>query len=109
MACIALSLSACNGGTATGTGALSLAITDAPVLEDVEVCVHFSSITLHHADGDRLQIPYDPASYYDATDGCSSNVPSDDPGALHNAVALSAMQGARTVTLLDSRDVKAGV
>jgi hypothetical protein len=43
-------------------------VTDSPVLEDVDVCIHFTGITLHHSDGDQIQIPYDPGTYTDATE-----------------------------------------
>jgi hypothetical protein len=111
---IALLLSACGGGGAgdAGTGSLSLSVTDSPVLEDVDVCIHFTGITLHHADGDLIQIPYDSSTYYDATDGCINNVDPADPNvgdaSQNNAVALSALQGVLSVKLMESEEVKAG-
>ena len=112
---IALLLSACGGGGGGGgssTGSLSLSVTDSPVTEDVAVCIHFTSITLHHSDGDLIHIPYDSSTYYDPTDGCIDNVdpdnhgPSEDPS--NNAVALSELQGVLSVQLMDSQEVKAG-
>lgn len=111
----ALFLSACGGGgggDGTSTGSLSMGITDAPVQEDVAVCIHFNSITLHHTDGDVIQIPYDSSTYYDPSynDGCSKNVAPSTLGndASKNAVALSALQGVLSVQLADSQEVKAG-
>jgi len=111
---MALLLTACGGGGGggTGTGSLSLSVTDSPVTEDVAVCIHFTGITLHHSDGDLVQIPYDSSTYYDPTDGCIDNVdpnnhgPQEDPA--NNAVALSALQGVLSVQLMDSQEVKAG-
>jgi hypothetical protein len=107
---MALLLSACGGGGGggAGTGALSVSVTDSPVLEDVDVCIHFTGITMHHTDGDLIQIPYDSSTYYDDTDGCVNNVASDDPNAENNAIALSSLQGALSVSLMESADVKAG-
>jgi hypothetical protein len=112
---MALLLSACGGGGGGGggsTGSLSLSVTDSPVTEDVAVCIHFTGITLHHSDGDLIQIPYDSSTYYDPTDGCINNVdpdnhgPQEDPS--NNAVALSNLQGVLSVQLMDSVEVKAG-
>lgn len=108
---MALVLAACGGGGGggdAGTGSLSLSVTDSPVLEDVDVCIHFTGITLLHSDGDLIQIPYDASSYYDDTDGCINNVSSDDPNAVNNAVALSSLQGVLSVKLMESEEVKAG-
>jgi hypothetical protein len=107
---MALLLSACggDGGGDAGSGSLSVSVTDSPVLEDVDVCIHFTGITLHHSDGERIQIPYDSSTYYDDTDGCVNNVPSDDPNAVNNAVALSSLQGVLSVKLMESEEVKAG-
>ena len=115
LSAIALLLSACGGGGGGGgasTGSLSLSVTDSPVTEDVAVCIHFTGISLHHSDGDLIQIPYDSSTYYDPADGCIDNVdpnnlgPQDDPS--KNAVALSALQGVLSVQLMDSQEVKAG-
>jgi len=113
LSAIALLLSACGGGGGgSSTGSLSLSVTDSPVTEDVAVCIHFTSITLHHSDGDLIQIPYDSSTYYDPADGCIDNVdpnnlgPQDDP--YNNAVALSELQGVLSVQLMDSQEVKAG-
>ena len=115
LSAIALLLSACGGGGGGGgasTGSLSLSVTDSPVTEDVAVCIHFTGITLHHSDGDLIQIPYDSSTYYDPADGCIDNVdpnspaPSEDPS--KNAVALSELQGVLSVQLMDSQEVKAG-
>ena len=114
---IALLLSACGGGGGGGgggssTGSLSLSVTDSPVTEDVAVCIHFTSITLHHSDGDLIHIPYDSSTYYDPNDGCTGNIdpnnhaPQEDPS--NNAVALSNLQGVLSVQLMDSQEVKAG-
>lgn len=115
LSAIALLLSACGGGGGGGgasTGSLSLSVTDSPVTEDVAVCIHFTGISLHHSDGDLIQIPYDSSTYYDPADGCIDNVdpnnlgPQDDPS--NNAVALSELQGVLSVQLMDSQEVKAG-
>jgi len=95
------------GGGDVGTGSLSLSVTDSPVLGDVDVCIHFTGITLHHSDGERIQIPYDPSTYTDATE-CVDNWPSDNPLSANNAVNLSALQGELSVQLMDSERVKAG-
>jgi hypothetical protein len=107
-AAIALLLSACGGGGGAGTGSLSLSVTDAPVQENVDVCIHFTSITLHHSDGDLIQIPYDSSSYYDASDGCINNIDPRVGDASNNAVAMSALQGVLSAKILDSQEVKAG-
>jgi len=106
----AILLSACGGGggSGTSTGSLSLSVTDSPVLEDVDVCIHFTSITLHHADGDLIRIPYDASSYYDPTDGCFDNVDPQTGDASNNAVALDALQGVLSVQMMDAQEVKAG-
>ena len=105
---LALSLSACGGGSdGSDTGSLSVGVTDLPVTEDVDVCVHFTGITLHHSDGDLIEIPYDPSTYDDATD-CTDNVASGMPGSENNTVALSALQGELSVQLVDTETVKAG-
>jgi len=105
---MALLLSACNGGGGTsGTGALSLRVTDLPVTEDVAVCLHFTSITLHHSDGDLIEIDYDPRTYTDATD-CIDNKPASDPLSANNAVNINALQGELSVQLMGSQQVKAG-
>jgi len=112
---IVLLLYACGGGGGGGgasTGLLSMRVTDSPVTEDVAVCIHFTGITLHHSDGDLIQIPYDSSTYYDPNDGCTGNVdpnnhaPQEDPS--NNAVALSHLQGVLSVQLMDSEEVKAG-
>lgn len=115
LSAIAVLLSACGGGGGGGgasTGSLSLSVTDSPVTEDVVVCIHFTGISLHHSDGDLIQIPYDSSTYYDSADGCIDNVdpnnldPQDDPS--NNAVALSELQGVLSVQLMNSQEVKAG-
>lgn len=112
---IALLLSACGGGGGGGgiasTGSLSVGVTDSPVTEDVDVCIHFTGITLHHSDGDLIHIPYDPSTYVDDTDACIDNVaadatPPDDPA--NNAVNLSSLQGELSIQLMDTEVVKAG-
>ena len=112
LAGMGLLLSACSGGDGggggdAGTGSLSVGVTDAPVTEDVDVCIHFTGITLHHSDGDLIQIPYDASTYTDAT-GCIDNLPSDNPDSEDTAVNLSALQGELSVQLVDSEEVKAG-
>jgi hypothetical protein len=105
-----LMLAACGGsgsGEDTSTGSLSVSVTDAPVLDDVDVCIHFSGITLHHSDGDLISILFDPSTYVDDTGACIDNVsPPDDPA--NNAVNLSSLQGELSVALAGSIDVKAG-
>jgi hypothetical protein len=113
IASVCMMLAACGGGTGedTSTGSLSVSVTDAPVLDDVDVCIHFSGITLHHSDGDLVAIPFDPSTYVDTTDACINNVSSDAPppdGPLNNALNLSSLQGVLSVALVDSIDVKAG-
>jgi hypothetical protein len=108
---MALSLSACGGGGgggSTSTGSLSLGVTDSPVLENVAVCIHFTSVTLHHSDGDLITIPYESSTYYDASDGCTGNVDPAVGDASHNAVALSQLQGVLSVQLMNAQQVKAG-
>lgn len=104
-------LAGCGGGGGgdggTSTGSLSVGVTDSPVTEDVDVCIHFTGITLHHSDGDLIQIPYDPSTYDDATD-CINNMPSDNPLSEDNAVNLSALQGELFVQLMEPIEVKAG-
>jgi hypothetical protein len=104
----AVLLSACGGGSGSDTGDLSVDVTDLPVTEDVDVCIHFTGITLHHSDGDLIQIPYDPSTYTDAT-ACIDNLPSDDPLSANNTVNLSALQGELSVPLMDRQQVKAGL
>jgi len=106
---LGLSLVGCGGGGGSdaATGSLSVGVTDLPVTEDVDVCIHFTGITLHHADGDLIQIPYDPSTYTDAT-GCVDNRPSENPLSQNNAVHLSALQGELSVQLMDAEVVKAG-
>ena len=107
---IAVLLVACGDGggdESTSTGSLSVGVTDLPVTEDVAVCIHFTGITLHHSDGDLIQIPYDSSTYTDATD-CMANRPSDNPLSANNAVNLSALQGELSVQLMNSEQVKAG-
>jgi hypothetical protein len=108
---IAALLVACGGGGdgdgGASTGSLSVGVTDSPVTEDVDVCIHFTGITLHHSDGHRVQIPFDPGSYTDATD-CVNNRPADNSLSEENAVNLSALQGELSVTIIDAEAVKAG-
>lgn len=101
-------LCACGGGGGPGTGYISVGVTDVPVTEDVDVCIHFTHVTLHHSDGERIEIPYDASTYDDATD-CINNVLSGVAGSENNAVALSALQGELSVALMESEVVKAGV
>jgi hypothetical protein len=105
---IVILFSACGGGDGSGdsSGLLSLDVTDLPVTEDVDVCIHFTSITLHHSDGDLIQIAYDPSSYDDPS--CISNRPAGEAGSENNAVNLSALQGELSVPLMDTESVKAG-
>lgn len=108
---IAVLLAACGGGSggSAGTGSLSVGVTDLPATGDEIVCIHFTSITLHHSDGDLVQIPYDPGTYYDAADGCVDNVDPAVGDAANNAVAVSALQGELSVQLMDTEVVKAGL
>ena len=108
-----LLLSACGGGGGSdeSTGSISVSVTDAPAPDDAEVCIHFSGITLHHSDGDRISIPFDPSSYVDDTGACIENVPPGAPPPANpadNAVNLSSLQGVLSVALADSVEVKAG-
>jgi hypothetical protein len=56
-----LALTACNGGgsSSSGTGQLSLAVTDAPVDGAVEVVVRFTRVELQPRDGQRISIEFD--------------------------------------------------
>lgn len=109
---MAVLLAACGGGDDPATGSLSVGLTDLPAKGDETVCIHFTAIKLHHSDGDIIEIPYDPASYYDAGDGCGNNVDPAvdpaDPNASNNAVAVSALQGELSIQLMDTEVVKAG-
>lgn len=111
--CMALMLTACGGGGGggggdVGTGALSVGVTDLPATGGEIVCIHFTGITLHHSDGDLIEIPYDPATYYDELDGCVDNIDPAVGDATNNAVAVSALQGELSVQLMDTEVVKAG-
>ena len=114
IASVCVLLAACGGGSSGGdasTGSLSVSVTDAPAPDDAKVCLHFTGITLHHSDGDRISIPFDPSTYVDATGTCIDNVPSDAPppdDPANNAVNLSSLQGVLNVALADSIEVKAG-
>ena len=88
-------------------GQVSIGVTDVPVTEAVDVCLHISGVTMHHADGDLIEIPYLASAYDDATN-CLNNVPAADPGSENNAIALSELQGGLSVLIIDSQDVKAG-
>ena len=108
---VALMLTACGGdggggGGGASTGSLSVNVTDAPVLDDVAVCIHFTGITLHHSDGDLIQIPYDPSTYVDPGLTTFTCDPATPPA--NNAVNLASLQGELSVALMDSVDVKAG-
>jgi hypothetical protein len=115
IASVCVMLAACGGGSSSGgdasTGSLSVSVTDAPAPDDAKVCLHFTGITLHHSDGERISIPFDPSTYVDATGTCIDNVPSDAPppaDPANNAVNLSSLQGVLNVALADSIEVKAG-
>jgi len=82
-------------------------VTDLPVTEDVDVCIHFTHVVLRHSGGELVEIPYDASTYTDATD-CINNLPSDQPLSANNAVALSALQGELTAYLFESEVVTAG-
>jgi len=110
-----LILIACGGGDGgdggdegPSTGSLSVGLTDLPATGDEIVCIHFTGITLHHSDGDRIQIPYDPSTYYDEGDGCEKNIDPAVEDASNNAIAVSALQGELSVQLMDTEVVKAG-
>jgi hypothetical protein len=111
IASIVTLLAACGGGSGgdASTGSLSVGVTDFPATGDEIVCIHFTGITLHHSDGDLIQIPYDPSTYYDATDGCEDNIDPAVGDAANNAVAVSALQGELSVQLMDTEVVKAGI
>ena len=115
IASVCVMLAACGGGSSSGgdasTGSLSVSVTDAPAPDDAKVCLHFTGITLHHSDGERISIPFDPSTYVDATGTCINNVLSDAPppaDPANNAVNLSSLQGVLNVALADSIEVKAG-
>lgn len=56
----ALALAGCNtGGSASGSGSLSLDVTDAPIDSALEVNVVFNGVEIHGADGSRTVIMYD--------------------------------------------------
>jgi hypothetical protein len=97
-----------SGDSGASVGSLSVGVTDLPATGDEIVCIHFTSITLHHSDGDLIQIPYDPSTYYDELDGCLDNIDPADGDATNNAVAVSALQGELSVQLMDTEVVKAG-
>ena len=107
VASAALFLSACGSSGGQSTGQVSVGVTDVPVTEDVAVCLHFTGVTMHHSDGDLIEIPYEASSYDDATN-CPNNKPAADPGSENNAIALSELQGGLSVLLMDSEEVKAG-
>lgn len=107
VASAALFLSACGSSGGESTGQVSVGVTDIPVTEDVDVCLHISGVSMHHSDGDLIEIPYDASTYDDATN-CRENLPAAEPGSVNNAIALSELQGGLSVLLMDSEDVKAG-
>ncbi len=66
MVAASATLLACNSGSSGGssssggeTGQVSLAVTDAPVDDAVEVVVRFTHVELQPADGDRVRIDFD--------------------------------------------------
>jgi hypothetical protein len=111
---MAVLLAACGGGgggDGVSTGSLSVDVTDLPATGDEVVCIHFTSVTLHHSDGDLIQIPYDPSTHVDVTGDCIDNVAVDAPppaDPANNAVNLSSLQGELSVSLMESEEVKAG-
>jgi hypothetical protein len=59
-------LAACGGGSSSsGSGLLSLGVTDAPVDDATKVVVEFSSVTLKPKDGPAFTIDIDPAQSID--------------------------------------------
>jgi hypothetical protein len=107
-------LAACGGGGGGGdsTGTLSVGVTDLPTTGDEVVCLHFTGITLHHSDGERIVIPYDIASQdpasYDPEGECVDNVDPALGDPSNNTVAISALQGELSTQLMDTETVKAG-
>lgn len=88
-------LLACNSGSSGGssssggeTGQMSLAVTDAPVDDAVEVVVRFTHVELQPADGDRVRIDFD-----------------DDEV---REIDLLALQGEESEFLFESEEIPAG-
>lgn len=66
MVAASATLLACNSGSSGGsssssgdTGQMSLAVTDAPIDDAVEVVIRFTHVELQPADGDRVRIDFD--------------------------------------------------
>ena len=87
-------LSACGGDSnenlvdVSGTGQLSLAVTDGPIDDAQNVNVAFSGIVLQPADGDRIEISF----------------PDNDT----RVIDLLAFQNGESATLLDEEDIPVG-
>lgn len=106
---IAACITACGGGGGgSSTGTLSVGLTDMPATGEEFVCLHITGITLHHSDGERIEIPYDPASYYIEDDGCIDNVDPAMNDASNNTVEIRRLQGELSIPLMDTETVKAG-
>ncbi|HDP88553.1 MAG TPA: DUF4382 domain-containing protein, partial [Thioalkalivibrio sp.] len=54
-----LGLAACNSGDGSGTGTMSLQITDAPVDDATSVVVEFTGVTLKPASGEAIDYTFD--------------------------------------------------
>jgi len=102
-------ITACGGGGSGGsTGTLSVGLTDMPATGEEFVCLHITGITLHHSDGELIEIPYDPAGYYIEDDGCIDNVDPAIGDASNNTVEIRRLQGELSIPLMDTETVKAG-
>lgn len=60
-----LALAGCNGSSSSGTGQLSLAVTDTPVDNVQSVVVAFTSVELHNASGNTVTEKFSPAMTVD--------------------------------------------
>ena len=87
-------LSSCGGGgsNSTGTGKLSLNITDAPVDEAAEVTVSFSGLSIKPAGGPAFEINFEDAN--------------GDP--VIKKIDLLSLQGANSLNILDDYPLDAG-
>jgi hypothetical protein len=102
-------LSACGGGDGgPSTGTLSVGLTDLPATGDEIVCLSITGISLHHSDGDLIEIPFDPATYYNPNDRCPGNVVPAMGDASGNTVDLAMLHSGLTADLMDTETVPAG-
>lgn len=105
-------LSACGGGgggSGSSTGTLSLGLTDLPATGDEIVCLRITGISLHHSDGELIEIPFDPATYYNPEDRCPGNVDPAVGDASGNTVDLAILHSGLTADLVDTETVPAGL